>query len=172
MRSLLSVNHEVQSFLKAHPRENGWIIYHCCKPLVRDLYLQYLVDWLEDTCPQVVTTYAVGKESSVEELLGVEAHVVIANHDIDRHPNPHLSLGVGEHYCMGANLARMELRVAIDELITRETKDNSARDAAGRPRLLGFKFLRLTDDPLAGLRQLDGDNAPRVSLPGGRPAGL
>ena len=60
----------------------------------------------------------------------------------------------------------------IDELIARETKDNAARDAAGKPRLLGFKFLRLADDPLANLRQLDGDNAPRVALPGGRPAGL
>jgi len=59
----------------------------------------------------------------------------------------------------------------IDELIARETKDNAARDAAGKPRLLGFKFLRLADDPLAGLRQLDGPDAPRVSLPGGRPAG-
>lgn len=60
----------------------------------------------------------------------------------------------------------------IDELIARETRDNAARDAAGKPRLLGFKFLRLADDPLANLRQLDGDSAPRVSLPGGRPAGL
>jgi cholest-4-en-3-one 26-monooxygenase len=28
---------------------------------------------------------------------------------IDRHPNPHLALGIGEHYCMGANLARVEI---------------------------------------------------------------
>jgi cholest-4-en-3-one 26-monooxygenase len=39
--------------------------------------------------------------------------------DIHRHPNPHLSLGVGEHYCMGANLARLELRVMLREMVTR-----------------------------------------------------
>jgi cholest-4-en-3-one 26-monooxygenase len=39
--------------------------------------------------------------------------------DIDRHPNPHLSLGVGEHYCMGANLARLELRVMLRQLVSR-----------------------------------------------------
>jgi cytochrome P450 len=39
--------------------------------------------------------------------------------DIRRRPNPHLSLGVGEHYCMGANLARLELRVMLRELVAR-----------------------------------------------------
>jgi cytochrome P450 len=38
---------------------------------------------------------------------------------IDRHPNPHLALGVGEHFCMGAGLARMEIRVLLEELVPR-----------------------------------------------------
>ena len=38
---------------------------------------------------------------------------------IDRHPNPHLSLGVGEHFCMGAHLARLELRVLFRQLAER-----------------------------------------------------
>lgn len=35
---------------------------------------------------------------------------------IDRHPNPHLSLGIGEHFCMGAHLARLEIRVVFKML--------------------------------------------------------
>jgi cytochrome P450 len=38
---------------------------------------------------------------------------------IDRHPNAHLAFGVGEHVCMGAHLARMELRAALRQLVTR-----------------------------------------------------
>ena len=33
--------------------------------------------------------------------------------------------------------------------------------------LLGFKFLRLEADPMANLRKIDGDDAPRVTLPRG-----
>ncbi len=38
---------------------------------------------------------------------------------IDRDPNPHLGFGVGEHFCLGANLARLELRVMIGALTER-----------------------------------------------------
>lgn len=51
--------------------------------------------------------------------------------------------------------------------IARETANNAERDQAGKPRLLGFKFLRLDPAPLANLRQLDGPAAPRVTLPSG-----
>lgn len=39
--------------------------------------------------------------------------------DIHRSPNEHLSFGIGEHFCMGASLARMELRVMFEELLSR-----------------------------------------------------
>lgn len=39
--------------------------------------------------------------------------------DIARKPNPHLSFGQGVHYCVGANLARLELRVLYQELLAR-----------------------------------------------------
>ena len=38
---------------------------------------------------------------------------------VDRDPNPHLGLGVGEHYCLGAHLARLEIKVLLEELVPR-----------------------------------------------------
>jgi cytochrome P450 family 142 subfamily A polypeptide 1 len=37
---------------------------------------------------------------------------------IERNPQ-HLGFGVGTHFCLGANLARMEMRVAFRELLRR-----------------------------------------------------
>ncbi|MDP7732006.1 MULTISPECIES: cytochrome P450 [Mycobacterium] len=42
-----------------------------------------------------------------------------AQFDITRKPNPHLGFGQGVHYCLGANLARLELRVLYEELLSR-----------------------------------------------------
>ena len=39
--------------------------------------------------------------------------------DIHRDSISHLTFGKGLHYCLGANLARLEGRVALDELLNR-----------------------------------------------------
>ena len=39
--------------------------------------------------------------------------------DIHRHPNPHLSFGIAEHFCLGVHLARLEGRVFFEELLSR-----------------------------------------------------
>ncbi len=39
--------------------------------------------------------------------------------DITRNPNPHIAFGIGEHFCLGANLARLELEVIFRELVKR-----------------------------------------------------
>lgn len=38
---------------------------------------------------------------------------------VTREHNPHLALGVGEHYCLGAHLARSEIRILLEELVPR-----------------------------------------------------
>ena len=39
--------------------------------------------------------------------------------DITRYPNQHVAFGIGEHFCLGANLARLELQVMFRHLAER-----------------------------------------------------
>ena len=39
--------------------------------------------------------------------------------DVGRDPNDHVGFGIGVHFCLGANLARLELRVIFEELVAR-----------------------------------------------------
>jgi cytochrome P450 len=38
---------------------------------------------------------------------------------VDRRPNPHVAFGVGEHFCMGAHVARVELETVFRHLLAR-----------------------------------------------------
>jgi len=38
---------------------------------------------------------------------------------VDRAPNPHLAFGIGEHFCMGAHLARLEMETVFRHLFAR-----------------------------------------------------
>jgi cytochrome P450 len=41
------------------------------------------------------------------------------NFDLDRKRNRHLAFGAGPHRCPGSNFARMTLRIALEELLSR-----------------------------------------------------
>ena len=60
------------------------------------------------------------------ESLSPEQRAVLLLHDVfdypfefrvDRRPNPHLTFGFGEHFCMGAHLARVEIEAMFTHLV-------------------------------------------------------
>ena len=64
--------------------------------------------------------------------------------DPDRHPNAHLAFSLGIHFCLGASLARTELKIALEELLARHPgyavfpeRGTRLRSDAAR----GFSFL-------------------------------
>ena len=58
---------------------------------------------------------------------------------IDRQPNPHFAFGVGIHRCLGSNLGRREVRVALEEFLARYPT---------------FSFAPGSDPPWHGISQL------------------
>jgi cytochrome P450 len=62
---------------------------------------------------------------------------------IDRDPNPHLGFGVGEHFCLGAHLARQSQQALLRELIQRI----DVLEPAGDPVQISSSFV-------VGLKQL------------------
>jgi cytochrome P450 len=63
--------------------------------------------------------------------------------DVARSPNPHLGFGWGAHFCLGASLARLEIRVTLDLLMARTGRVERAGAIAWMPnnRLFGLKSL-------------------------------
>jgi cytochrome P450 len=58
--------------------------------------------------------------------------------DIARSPNPHLVFGHGPHFCLGAHLARVQMRALFEEVLRR----TSGLRAAGAPAYLRSNFQR------------------------------
>lgn len=64
---------------------------------------------------KVVLYYASGNRD--EEIFQQSQHF-----EITRSPNPHLSFGVGQHFCLGSTLARMEIKLLFEGLLKRFPK--------------------------------------------------
>jgi len=56
---------------------------------------------------------------------------------VDRSPNPHIAFGRGPHFCMGHQLARMEMRALFSELLRR----TESAELAGRARHAHSTFI-------------------------------
>jgi len=54
--------------------------------------------------------------------------------DITRSPNPHMAFGFGAHFCLGNQLARLELRVMVERVLARLPDLRLAVDRAALPR--------------------------------------
>lgn len=82
---------------------------------------------------------------------------------IDRSPNPHIAFGRGPHFCMGHQLARMEMRALFSEILRRTARI----ELAGRVRRAHSTFITgVTSLPLrVTFRQSRQRRAP------GKPAG-
>lgn len=90
--------------------------------------LRYLPPVLSST--RIVTVETQIDDQRVQAGQWVHAWIMAANRDaahfpdphrfdIQRRPNPHLSFGNGIHFCLGAHLARVEGKVALEELLAR-----------------------------------------------------
>lgn len=56
-----------------------------------------------------------GSANRDESVFGEDA----GRFDVMRNPNPHIAFGFGTHFCLGASLARLEIRVMYEELLRR-----------------------------------------------------
>ncbi len=66
--------------------------------------------------------------------------------DIHRNDGPHLTFGKGVHFCLGSNLARLEGRVALDELLNRWPEwdiDYETAQLAPTSTVRGWERLRI-----------------------------
>jgi cytochrome P450 family 142 subfamily A polypeptide 1 len=58
--------------------------------------------------------------------------------DVGREPNPHVAFGFGAHFCLGNQLARIELRTMFEQLLSRLPDMTLASDEPPQNRPVNF----------------------------------
>jgi cytochrome P450 family 142 subfamily A polypeptide 1 len=118
--------------LSRFPDEHERLVEHLDDDHFVDLAVDELIRWVS---PVMNFTRTVTRD---HEYRGVQLHdgdrilmlYQSANRDesvferpddiiLDREPNPHLAFGIGTHYCLGANLARLEVKTVFQSLLRR-----------------------------------------------------
>jgi cytochrome P450 len=126
-------------------------------PSVIEEVLRFLspVQFVPRFCKRPITLY----DQTIEPGSTVLAMLASANRDRDwfdypnhfrprRHPNRHLGFGFGIHFCLGAALARLEAKVAIERMLKRLSGEWTVaaplERLAGEPFFFGVQRLPLT----------------------------
>lgn len=128
----------------------------CADPTLTPSAIEEIVRW---TTPSVYkrrtasrtvelagTTIAAGDKVTFWEMSANRDERAFADpfrFDIGRSPNPHVGFGWGTHFCLGAALARLEIKVLLDLLVERDLRVERAGEIAWMPnnRLFGLKSL-------------------------------
>jgi len=132
--------------LSLFPDERQRLVEHIDDEAFVDLAIDELIRWVS---PVISFTRTVTRAHTYRDVDLVEGDRMLllyqsANRDedvferadeliLDRDPNPHLAFGIGPHFCLGANLARLEVKTVFQELF-RRLPDIRVPDGAGRTR--------------------------------------
>ncbi|MBO0856527.1 MAG: cytochrome P450 [Nocardia sp.] len=111
---------------------------HICRYVARD------VEYYGQTVPEgSAILFLIGAANRDHRQFGPDAELF----DITRTPKPHLAFAVGTHYCLGAALARLEGRIALEEILKRFPEwevDMSGAVLSATSTVRGFEALPAT----------------------------
>ena len=132
--------------LSRFPEERQRLIDHLDDDHFVDLAVDELIRWVSPVIGFTRTVTEDHERRGVQLKAGDEVLMLYqsANRDasvfenpdgliLDRDPNPHLAFGIGPHFCLGANLARLEVKTVFEELFKR-LPDISVPEGATRVR--------------------------------------
>jgi cholest-4-en-3-one 26-monooxygenase len=132
--------------LSMFPDARAQLLDHLDDDEFMDLAVEELIRW---TSPVISFTRTVTRAHTLRDVDLVDGDRMLllyqsANRDedvfdradelvLDRNPNPHVAFGIGPHFCLGSNLARVEVKTVLQELF-RRLPDLRVPDGARRTR--------------------------------------